>query len=64
MATRPGDKPKPIAGLADARALWSAAGVASQAFGVITATEGADAIRQLVDLLDAHRVWERFPAQH
>ncbi|MFB8237555.1 catalase [Kitasatospora purpeofusca] len=55
---------KPIAGLADARALWSAAGVDPQAPGVITATEDADAVPQLVDLLGTHRVWERFPAQN
>ncbi|MFJ1707384.1 catalase [Kitasatospora sp. NPDC088346] len=53
---------KPIAGLADTRALWVAAGVDPQAPGVITATEDADAIPLLVDLLSVHRSWERFPA--
>ncbi|MEV8100681.1 catalase [Kitasatospora sp. NPDC085879] len=53
---------KPIAGLADARALWTAAGVDPRAPGVITATENTEAIPALVDLLGTHRVWERFPA--
>ncbi|MGW1176536.1 catalase [Kitasatospora sp. NPDC002543] len=53
---------KPIAGLADARALWSAAGVDPHAPGVFTETDGERAVSALVDQLGTHRVWERFPA--
>ncbi|MFF3006760.1 catalase [Kitasatospora sp. NPDC057940] len=53
---------KPIAGLADARALWAAAGVDPQAPGVFTETDAARAISSLVEQLSTHRVWERFPA--
>ncbi|MBD0694791.1 catalase [Streptomyces sp. CBMA123] len=54
---------KPIAGLADARALWAAAGVDPQAPGVFTETDAARAVAALVGQLGTHRVWERFPAR-
>ncbi|GAA1243209.1 hypothetical protein GCM10009665_37520 [Kitasatospora nipponensis] len=53
---------KPIAGLADAHALWAAAGVDPQAPGVFSETGGAHAVTALVEQLGTHRVWERFPA--
>ncbi len=53
---------KPIAGLADARALWAAAGVDPQAPGVLTEPEAARAVSALAEQLGTHRVWERFPA--
>ncbi|MFB8201681.1 catalase [Kitasatospora purpeofusca] len=53
---------KPLAGLADARSLWAAAGVDPQAPGVFTETDTAQAVSALVEQLGTHRVWERFPA--
>ncbi|MFJ6617673.1 catalase [Kitasatospora sp. NPDC091335] len=52
---------KPIAGLADARALWAAAGVDPHAPGVFTETDGSRAVSALAEQLGTHRVWERFP---
>ncbi|WP_078897051.1 catalase [Streptomyces sp. NRRL S-495] len=52
---------KPIAGLADARVLWAAAGIDPQAPGVFTETDGARAVSALVEELGTHRVWDRFP---
>ncbi|MFB7909892.1 catalase [Kitasatospora sp. NPDC056076] len=53
---------KPIAGLADARALWAVAGVDPQAPGVFSESDGVDAVSALAEQLRTHRVWERFPA--
>ncbi|MCX4751041.1 hypothetical protein OG455_37005 [Kitasatospora sp. NBC_01287] len=53
---------QPIAGLADTRALWAAAGIDPQAPGVFSETDGATAVSALAEQLGTHRVWERFPA--
>ncbi|WP_329491738.1 catalase [Kitasatospora sp. NBC_01246] len=53
---------KPIAGLADARALWAAAGIDPQAPGVFSETDAGQAVSALAEQLETHRVWERFPA--
>ncbi|MFF4399550.1 catalase [Streptomyces sp. NPDC001480] len=43
-------------------AVLAAAGVPTDADGVITADAGPSALQEVIRLLAAHRVWERFPA--
>ncbi|WP_055598675.1 catalase [Streptomyces aureus] len=52
---------KALAGRDGAEALFEAAGISAGAPGVIL-SDGAQALPQLLELLAAHRVWERFPA--
>ncbi|MFI9785147.1 hypothetical protein ACIHEI_16810 [Kitasatospora sp. NPDC051984] len=53
---------KPLAGRADSRALWAAAGVDPQAPGAFVETDAGQAVTALAEQLATHRVWERFPA--
>ncbi|MGW6880899.1 catalase [Streptomyces goshikiensis] len=52
---------KAVAGWGGAEALFEAVGISAGEPGVIL-TDSARALPQLLDLLTAHRVWERFPA--
>ncbi|MFD9373526.1 catalase [Streptomyces sp. NPDC060020] len=52
---------KALIGLGGAEALFEAAGISVGEPGVAV-TDGAQGMRQLMELLAAHRVWERFPA--
>ncbi|MFG2749500.1 catalase [Streptomyces xanthophaeus] len=52
---------KAVAGWGGAEALFEAAGISVGEPGVVV-TDGAQALPQLLELLAAHRVWERFPA--
>lgn len=52
---------KAIAGWAGAEALFEAAGISVGEAGVVV-THDARGLPQLMELLAAHRVWERFPA--
>ncbi|MFD3549197.1 catalase [Streptomyces sp. NPDC058655] len=52
---------KALAGWDGAEALFEAAGISAGEPGVIL-SDGAQALPQLLELLAAHRVWERFPA--
>ncbi|WP_030964435.1 catalase [Streptomyces sp. NRRL S-378] len=52
---------KALAGWDGAEALFEAAGISVGEPGVII-SDGAQALPQLLELLAAHRVWERFPA--
>ncbi|TKT04399.1 catalase [Streptomyces lasalocidi] len=53
---------KAIGAWQGAEAVLEAAGVPADAPGVVLAGSGTDTLRQVVGLLGAHRVWERFPA--
>jgi catalase len=53
---------KAIGAWQGAEAVLEAAGVPTDAPGVVLAGSGTDTLRQVVGLLGAHRVWERFPA--
>ncbi|MFG2648502.1 catalase [Streptomyces sp. NPDC048436] len=53
---------KAIGGWQDATAALEQAGVPATAPGVVTGERGTDVLEQIVELLGAHRVWERFPA--
>ncbi|CAL9311200.1 catalase [Streptomyces sp. SudanB25_2051] len=53
---------KAIAVWAGAEAALEAAGVPLDAPGVVVADSGARALAEVLTLLPAHRVWERFPA--
>ncbi|MFD9623634.1 hypothetical protein ACFWB2_41395 [Streptomyces virginiae] len=52
---------KALAGWDGAEALFEAAGISVGEPGVIIA-DGAQALPQLLEVLAAHRVWDRFPA--
>ncbi|WP_030720794.1 catalase [Streptomyces sp. NRRL F-2580] len=52
---------KALIGLGGAEALFEAAGISVGEAGVVV-SDGAQGMRQLMELLAAHRVWERFPA--
>ncbi|MEU2879827.1 catalase [Streptomyces sp. NPDC007070] len=54
---------KAIGAWKGAEAALEAAGVPADAPGVIVGDSGASTLEQVVRLLGAHRVWERFPAQ-
>jgi catalase len=53
---------KAIGGWQGAAAALEQAGVPATAPGVVTGDRGTDVLEQIVELLGAHRVWERFPA--
>ncbi|MFD3547481.1 catalase [Streptomyces sp. NPDC058655] len=52
---------KALAGWGGAEALFDAAGIPAGEPGVVV-TDGAQGLAPLLELLAAHRVWERFPA--
>ncbi|KUF16623.1 catalase [Streptomyces silvensis] len=52
---------KAIGGWAGAETTLAAAGITTDAPGVISGTTGARVLGELTDLMGAHRVWERFP---
>ncbi|MFS4105668.1 catalase [Streptomyces sp. NPDC004690] len=54
---------KAIGAWKGAEAALEAAGVPADAPGVIVGDSGTSTLEQVVRLLGAHRVWERFPAQ-
>ncbi|MFJ8361005.1 catalase [Streptomyces sp. NPDC093984] len=54
---------KAIGGWAGAEAVLQAAGVPTDAPGVVTAPTGSGALQQITGLLTKHRVWERFAAR-
>ncbi|MDN0197892.1 catalase [Streptomyces sp. S.PNR 29] len=53
---------KAIGAWAGGEAVLEAAGVPSDAPGVVLGDSGTAVLRQVTELLGAHRVWERFPA--
>ncbi|WP_017576684.1 catalase [Nocardiopsis kunsanensis] len=53
---------KAVGGLTAARPVFETAGVPTDAPGVVIGDDGAAVLREIVDLLGYHRVWERFPA--
>ncbi|MER7661516.1 catalase [Streptomyces sp. NPDC096193] len=53
---------KAIGGWQSGVAELERAGVPTSAPGVVTGDRGADVLEEIVGLLGAHRVWERFPA--
>ncbi|MEU4829606.1 catalase [Streptosporangium sp. NPDC023615] len=53
---------KPIGGWGDAAAALAAAGVDTEAPGVLVSGDGEAALAEVVRLLGEHRVWDRFPA--
>ncbi|UXY18287.1 catalase [Streptomyces cynarae] len=54
---------KAIGGWAGAEAALQAAGVPTNAPGVVTAQTGSDALQQITGRLTKHRVWERFASR-
>ncbi|MFF4211856.1 catalase [Streptomyces sp. NPDC001796] len=54
---------KAIGGWAGAEAALRAAGVPTDAPGVVTARTGSDALQEIIGLLTKHRVWERFASR-
>jgi catalase len=54
---------KAIGAWKGAEAALEAAGVPTDAPGVIVGDSGAATLEQVTRLLGAHRVWERFPAE-
>ncbi|MFJ3175960.1 catalase [Streptomyces roseus] len=53
---------KAVGGWNGAERLFEAAGIHNGEAGVVIATDGPDALRQLTALMGTHRVWARFPA--
>ncbi len=54
---------KPIGAWGAGSELLSAVGIAPEQLGVAVSTDGADVVDRVVELLGAHRVWDRFPAR-
>ncbi|MEU2427716.1 catalase [Streptomyces sp. NPDC007851] len=54
---------KAIGGWKGAEAALEAAGIPADAPGVVVGDSGTATLAEIVGLLGAHRVWERFPAQ-
>ncbi|GIH23670.1 catalase [Acrocarpospora phusangensis] len=53
---------KPLGGWGDAATAFDAAGIATDAPGVVIASDPAAVLGAVTDLLGRHRVWDRFPA--
>lgn len=53
---------KPLGGWDDPGPALQAAGIATDALGVVTGSDGEAVLREVTALLGAHRVWDRFPA--
>ena len=52
---------KPLGSLSSARQAFDVAGIPVDAPGVSVGQDGENVLREIVDLLGHHRVWERFP---
>jgi catalase len=53
---------KPLGGWGTAAQAFSEAGVPAQAPGVLLGEDGTSVLRETLQFLGAHRVWDRFPA--
>ncbi|GGP03935.1 catalase [Nonomuraea glycinis] len=53
---------KPLGGWGTASQAFSEAGVPAQAPGVLLGDDGTSVLRETLELLGTHRVWDRFPA--
>ncbi|MFD2357555.1 catalase-related domain-containing protein [Nonomuraea ferruginea] len=53
---------KPIGGWGTASQVFTQAGIPTQAPGVLLGDDGPTVLRETLQLLAAHRVWDRFPA--
>ncbi|GGO60820.1 catalase [Nonomuraea cavernae] len=53
---------KPVGGWGDVSGVLELAGVPTQAPGVLVAPDAQTALREIVQLLTEHRVWNRFPS--
>ncbi|MFC5813866.1 catalase [Nonomuraea harbinensis] len=53
---------KPIGGWGTASQVFTQAGIPTQAPGVLLGDDGPAVLRETLQLLAAHRVWDRFPA--
>ena len=52
---------KPLGALSNARQVFDVAGIPADAPGIVVGDAGENVLREIVDLLGHHRVWDRFP---